>query len=117
MTGNSNGKHSFIDPKVLARLSSLGLHARLPMLGSVSGRHRSPIRFVDMEGGEAIIADPGLMGKKYRRAISGYLDELRIVMRDAAVDYHRINLQDPVDDVLARFLVGRKPKKKGVQRR
>ena len=25
--------HDFIDPKVLARLGGLGLHARLPMLG------------------------------------------------------------------------------------
>jgi len=28
------------------------------------------------------------------------------------VDYHRVNLHHRVDDVLARFLVGRAPKKK-----
>jgi hypothetical protein len=33
-------------------------------------------------------------------------------MREAAVDYHRVNLGDRVDDVLARFLIGRKPKKR-----
>ena len=34
------------------------------------------------------------------------------LIRDAAIDYHRVNLRDPVDEILARFLVGRKPKKK-----
>ncbi len=71
-----------------------------------------PTRFVDMEGGEAITADPTLMGRRYQQAITGYLDDLAKVMRDAAVDYHRVNLGDPVAEVLARFLIGRKPKKK-----
>ena len=44
--------HDFIDPKVLARLAGLGLHARLPMLGNVSGRHRSPIRGSSLEFAE-----------------------------------------------------------------
>lgn len=71
-----------------------------------------PTRFVDMEGGVPIMADPSLMRQHYQQAIAGYLADLEKVMRDAAVDYHRVNLLDPVGDVLARFRVRRKPKKK-----
>jgi len=76
-----------------------------------------PTRFVDLEGGEAIMADPSLIGKQYQKAITGYISDLGTVMRDAAVDYHRVNLQDPVGEILARFLLGRKPKKKGANQR
>ncbi len=41
------------------------------------------------------------------------MEDLNEVMREAAVDYHRVNLNDPVDQVLARFLIARRPKKKG----
>ncbi len=71
-----------------------------------------PTRFVDMEGGVPIMADPSLVSKQYQQAITGYLADLETVMLDAAIDYHRVNLRDPVDQILARFLVGRKPKKK-----
>ena len=71
-----------------------------------------PTRFLDLEGGTPIMADPSLMGKQYRQAILGYLAQLATVMREAAVDYHRVTLREPVDQILARFLVGRKPKKK-----
>ena len=71
-----------------------------------------PTRFVDMEGGVPIMADPSLVSKQYQQAITGYLADLETVMLNAAIDYHRVNLRDPVDEILARFLVGRKPKKK-----
>lgn len=71
-----------------------------------------PMRFVDLEGAPPIMADPGLMGRQYRDAITAYLEELGSVMREAAVDYQRVSLSDPVDEVLARFLVRRTPKTK-----
>ena len=71
-----------------------------------------PTRFLDLEGGAPIMADPSLIAQQYQQAIADYLADLETVMRDAAVDYHRVNLNDPVDEVLARFLVGRKPKTK-----
>ena len=52
MFDKTNSQHSFIDPKLLARLSGLGLHTRIPMLGSVSGRHRSPVRGSSLEFAE-----------------------------------------------------------------
>lgn len=71
-----------------------------------------PTRFLDMEGGPPVMADPGLMARHYRKAVNTYLSALARVMRDAAVDYHRVAVLDPVGDVLARFLVGRRPKMK-----
>ncbi len=70
-----------------------------------------PTRFLDLEGGAPIMTDPNLVGKQYRQAMAGYLADLQTVMREAAVDYHRVNLRVPVEDILARFLVGRKHQK------
>ena len=53
----------FLDAKVLSRLAALPLDARFPMLGSVSGRHRSPIRGSSLEFAE------------YRKYVPG--DDLR----------------------------------------
>jgi len=70
-----------------------------------------PTRFLDLEGGAPIMTDPNLVGKQYRQAMAGYLADLQTVMHNAAVDYHRVNLGEPVGDILARFLVGRKHQK------
>lgn len=69
-----------------------------------------PTRFVDLEGGSAILADPNIIANQYRRAITQYMEEMRIVMRDAVVDYHRVCIDQAYDDVLARFLLSRLPK-------
>lgn len=42
----------FIDPLVISRLAGLPLDARKPMVGSVSGRHRSPTRGSSLEFSE-----------------------------------------------------------------
>ena len=70
-----------------------------------------PIRFVDMEGGEPILADPTVIGAQYRRAMEMYLENMNEVIRDTEVDYHRICIHENYGDVLARFLLGRTPKK------
>ena len=70
-----------------------------------------PMRFVDMEGGEPILADPTVIGVQYRRAMEMYLESMDEVIRDTEVDYHRICIHEDYGDVLARFLLGRTPKK------
>jgi hypothetical protein len=70
-----------------------------------------PMRFVDMEGGEPILADPTVIGTQYRRAMEMYLQSMDEVIRDTEVDYHRICIHEDYGDVLARFLLGRTPKK------
>ena len=70
-----------------------------------------PMRFVDMEGGEPILADPTVIGVQYRRAMEIYLESMDEVIRDTEVDYHRIRIHENYGDVLARFLLGRTPKR------
>ena len=72
-----------------------------------------PARFVDMEGNEQVLADPSLVAKQYREAVRAYFTELDEVVRNTAVDYHRVKLHENYDDVLARFLLGRTPKRGG----
>lgn len=71
-----------------------------------------PIRFVDLEGGPPTLADPSIVAGEYRKAVKKYLADLKDVVRDAAVDYNRISIDEHYGDVLARFLLERAPKKK-----
>jgi uncharacterized protein (DUF58 family) len=66
-----------------------------------------PMRFLDMEGGPAIFAEPNEIAERYHKALSGYLEELRQVVLESAVDYHRVTTDDDYEQVLMRFLVGR----------
>jgi uncharacterized protein (DUF58 family) len=76
-----------------------------------------PMRFLDMEGGDPIMADPSLMARQYRAAVKDYMVAVEGIMREAAVDYQRVNLDDSVAEVLARLLKGRQVKHKGGRRR
>ena len=71
-----------------------------------------PIRFRDLEGGAAVLADPGVMAREYRTAVKQYLSQMSQVMVDANVDYQRLGLGEHYGDVLARFLLERMPKKR-----
>jgi uncharacterized protein (DUF58 family) len=66
-----------------------------------------PTRFFDMEGGGAIFADPIDITDRYHAALEAYLNDLRRVVLESAVDYHRVVTDQPYEQVLARFLVGR----------
>lgn len=68
---------------------------------------RRPMRFFDMEGGPAIFAEPDEIAARYQRALAAYFAELRQVVLESAVDYHRVLLDDDYERVLMRFLVGR----------
>lgn len=70
-----------------------------------------PARFVDLEGGEAVLADPTDIARQYRDAVRQYLVEMDDLVRTTGIDYHRVKLHENYDDVLARFLLGRTPKR------
>ncbi|MBL9114846.1 MAG: DUF58 domain-containing protein [Verrucomicrobiaceae bacterium] len=72
-----------------------------------------PARFVDLEGGEAILADPTDIADRYREAVRTYLSGIDDVIRTTGVDYHRVKMHEPYEEVLARFLLSRTPKKGG----
>lgn len=72
-----------------------------------------PARFIDLEGGEALLADPSLIARNYREAVRQYMHEIDDLVRTTAVDYHRVRLHEKYDDVLARFLLARVQKRGG----
>ncbi len=71
-----------------------------------------PMRFVDLEGGEPVLADPIIIGDQYRRAIETYIESMNEVIRDTEIDYNRICIDEDYGDVLAKFLLSRTPKKR-----
>lgn len=68
--------------------------------------HR-PTRFLDMEGGPAVFAEPNDIADRYHRALGRYLEGLREAVIETAVDYHRVRTDADYEQVLLRFLIGR----------
>ncbi len=75
---------------------------------------RRPMRFLDMEGGPAIFAEPNEIAERYHKALSGYLEQMHQSVLESVVDYHRIGIDEDYEQVLARFLIGR-TRSKGVR--
>lgn len=68
---------------------------------------RRPMRFVDLEGGASIFAEPNAIAERYLAALRGYLDRLKQIVLESAIDYHRVSIDEHYEKVLGRFLVGR----------
>lgn len=68
---------------------------------------RRPMRFLDMEGGPALFAEPTEIADRYHKALGGYLELLRQVVLESAVDYQRVGIDEEYEHVLMRFLTGR----------
>ena len=66
-----------------------------------------PARFVDMEGGETLLADPPMIARRYQEVVKKYLAEMDEAVRTTGVDYQRVMMKEPFEDVLARFLLAR----------
>jgi uncharacterized protein (DUF58 family) len=68
---------------------------------------RRPMRFLDMEGGPAIFAEPNEIADRYHKVMRDYLEQLKTVVLESAVDYQRVTIDEDYEKVLMRFLVGR----------
>lgn len=66
-----------------------------------------PARFVDAEGGDPMLVDPSLVATRYREVVRAYLAAIDALVRDTAIDYHRVLLHENPEEVLARFLLSR----------
>lgn len=66
-----------------------------------------PMRFLDMEGGPAIFAEPNDIIDRYQSALEEYLAALKQISLESAVDYRRVRLDEDYEQVLSRFLVSR----------
>lgn len=69
-----------------------------------------PTRFVDLEGGPGLIADATEIKQRYGIALARHTEQLKNIVRETSVDFHRVRMDVPYDQVLARFLVGRAEK-------
>jgi uncharacterized protein (DUF58 family) len=68
---------------------------------------RRPTRFVDMEGGSPLFADPIDIATRYRQALDTHLAAIRGIVLEQGIDHHRVSLDEDFEKILARFLVGR----------
>jgi uncharacterized protein (DUF58 family) len=66
-----------------------------------------PMRFLDMEGGPAVFAEPSEIAARYHKALGAYLDGLRDVVLESGVDYHRAMVGENYEKTLVEFLIGR----------
>jgi uncharacterized protein (DUF58 family) len=72
-----------------------------------SFKFQRPMRFLDMEGGTAIFAEPNEIADRYHTALSRYLTRLKQATIETSVDYHRVMINESYEQTLIRFLVGR----------
>ena len=67
-----------------------------------------PVRFVDLEGAAPMLVDPTTIAKQYRAAVQKYLEDMKKIIQNSAVDYHRVSIEEHYAEVLTRFLLARK---------
>ena len=58
-----------------------------------------------------MLVDPSLIARNYRQAVRQYMAELEEIVRTTGIDYQQVTMDERYDDVLARFLLGRMPKR------
>ena len=66
-----------------------------------------PTRFLDMEGGTAIFAEPSEIADRYHQSLNEYLNRLQEIVTQTGVDYHRVSIDQPYQEVLTNFLTRR----------
>jgi uncharacterized protein (DUF58 family) len=71
-----------------------------------------PHRFVDLEDGTAIVAEPNLIAAEYKAALREFLTKVRAKCHDAAADYQLVTTGTPLEPLLREFLTARMPKSK-----
>jgi uncharacterized protein (DUF58 family) len=71
-----------------------------------------PHRFVDMEDGTAIVAEPALVADEYKTALRDFLAAVRAKCHDASADYQLVTTDTPLEPLLREFLTARLPKSK-----
>ncbi|SFJ41369.1 DUF58 domain-containing protein [Planctomicrobium piriforme] len=70
-------------------------------------RFQRPMRFLDMEGGPAIFAEPNEIFDRYQQALQDYLASVKTMTQDSAIDYQRVRIDENYEQVLLRFLIAR----------
>ena len=71
-----------------------------------------PHRFVDLEDGTSIVAEPNLIADEYKSALRDFLAAVRTKCHDASADYQLVTTDTPLEPLLRDFLTARLPKSK-----
>ena len=71
-----------------------------------------PHRFVDLEDGTSIVAEPNLIADEYKAALRDFFTTVRAKCHDAAADYQLVTTDTPLEPLLRDFLTARIPKSK-----
>lgn len=67
----------------------------------------SPRRFVDLEDGTALVAEPNLIADEYQTALREFLTTVRAKCHDANADYQLVTTDTPLEPLLREFLTAR----------
>ncbi len=71
-----------------------------------------PHRFVDLEDGTVLVAEPNLIAEEYHAALREFLTNVRDVCHDANASYQLVTTDTPLEGLLRGFLMGRLSKRK-----
>ncbi len=71
-----------------------------------------PHRFVDLEDGTVLVAEPNLIAEEYHTALREFLTKVRDVCHDANAGYQLVTTDTPMEELLRGFLMGRLSKRK-----
>lgn len=71
-----------------------------------------PHRFVDLEDGTVLVAEPNLIAEEYHTALREFLTKVRDVCHDANAGYQLVTTDTPLEELLRGFLMGRLSKRK-----
>jgi uncharacterized protein (DUF58 family) len=66
-----------------------------------------PMRFVDLEGEDAVIAEPELIQERYRAAVARHSAALQVGVAQCQIDFREVSTDEEQEQVLARFLTQR----------
>lgn len=66
-----------------------------------------PHRFVDLEDGTALVAEPSLIADEYQAALRDFLTNVRSKCNDASADYQLVTTDTPLENLLRDFLTNR----------
>lgn len=67
----------------------------------------SPRRFVDLEDGTALVAEPNLIADEYKTALREFLTTVKAKCHDANADYQLVTTDTPLEPLLREFLTSR----------
>ena len=66
-----------------------------------------PMRFLDMEGGASVFADPTEITDRYHEALATFLADFKKMMLETGTDHHQVTLDTDYEKVLMDFLAVR----------